>query len=52
MEQDIKFVRSAIEDLAFSSRSSRVSDKVRRLCCIEHDFDKGIQDAGKHGNRG
>jgi hypothetical protein len=38
MEQDIKFVRSAIEDLAFSSRSSRVSDKVRRRGCIEHDF--------------
>ncbi|MEE8604997.1 MAG: hypothetical protein V3S65_06460 [Candidatus Aminicenantaceae bacterium] len=43
MEKDIKYVRSAIEDLAFTNRSSRESDAVRRRCCIEHDFAKGLE---------
>jgi len=42
VEKDIRYVRSAIEDLAFTSRSSRESDGVRRRCCIEHDFVKGF----------
>ena len=42
-ERDIGYVRSAIEDLAFASCSSRESDGVRRLCCIEHDFAKGLE---------
>ena len=36
MEKDIRFVRSAIEDLAFASSTSRESDKVGRRVCIEH----------------
>ncbi len=43
MDKAIRYVRSAIEDLAFSIRSSRESDGVRRLCCIEHDFAKGLE---------
>ncbi len=43
MEKDIRYVRSAIEDLAFTSCSLRESDGVRRLCCIEHDFAKGLE---------
>ena len=41
MEQDITFVRSDFEDLAFPIRSWRESDAEkggRRQCCIEHDF--------------
>jgi len=40
MEKDIRYIRSAIEDLASTTRSSRESDAVRRRCCIEHDFAK------------
>jgi hypothetical protein len=43
MEKDIRYVRSAIEDLAFTSRSSRESDKIGRRGCIEHDFTKGLE---------
>jgi hypothetical protein len=43
MKLDIRYVRSAIEDLAFTSRSSREFDGVRRRCCIEHDFTKGLE---------
>ena len=43
MEKDIRYVHSAIEDLAFTSRSSRESDKVGRRGCIEHDFAKGLE---------
>ena len=43
MEKEIRHFRSAIEDLAFSRRSSRGYDGVRRLCCIEHDFSKGLE---------
>ncbi len=43
MEKGIKYVRSAIEDLAFTSRPSREFDGVRRRCCIEHDFTKGLE---------
>ena len=43
MEKDIRYVRSAIEDLAFTSRSSRESDGVRRRGCIEHDSIKGSE---------
>ncbi len=39
----IRYVRSAIEDLAFANRSSRESDRVGRRCCIEHDFAKGLE---------
>ena len=42
-EKGIRHVRSAIEDLAFPIRSSRVSDGVRRRECIEHDFAKEIE---------
>ena len=38
---DIGYVRSAIEDLAFTNRSSREPDKVGRRGCIEHDYTKG-----------
>jgi len=40
MEKDIRHVRSAIEDLAFTNRSSRETDKVGRRVCIEHDYTK------------
>ena len=43
MEKGIKYVRSAIEDLALTSRSSREFDGVRRRCCIEHDFANAIE---------
>jgi hypothetical protein len=43
MEKGIKYVRSAIEDLAFTSRPSREFDGVRRRCCIEHNFTKGLE---------
>jgi hypothetical protein len=36
-------VEATIEDLAFTIRSSRKSDGVRRRGCIEHDFDKGLE---------
>jgi hypothetical protein len=39
----IRHVRSDIEDLAFTSRSSRESDNVGRLGCIEHDFTEGLE---------
>ncbi len=41
MEKDIRYVRSAIEDLALTNRSSRESDKVGRRGCIEHGCIKG-----------
>ena len=41
--KDIRYVRSDIEDLAFTSRSSRVSGKAGRRGCIEHDFAKGLE---------
>ena len=34
-------VEVTIEDFAFTNRSSRESDKVKRRGCIEHDFTKG-----------
>ena len=40
MQNDIRHVRSDIEDLAFMNRFSRESDRVRRRCCIEHDLAK------------
>jgi len=43
MDKAIRYVRSAIEDLAFSIRSSRESDRVGRRGCIEHDFSKGLE---------
>ena len=43
MEKDIRYDRSAIEDLAFTSRSSRVPNEVGRRGCIEHDFTKGLE---------
>jgi hypothetical protein len=46
MEKDIRYVRSAIEDLAFTNRSSREAIWVPPYCrrvCIEHDFDKGFK---------
>jgi hypothetical protein len=49
MEKDIRYVRSAIEDLAFTNRSSRESDKVGRRVCIEHDFAKGFKIRTKRG---
>ncbi len=39
----IRNVRSDIEDLAFTSRSSREPDEVARRGCIEHDFNKGFK---------
>jgi len=55
MEKAIRYGRSAIEDLAFTIRSSRESDGVRRLCCTRHDFaetlkmraDMGTEDKGE-----
>ena len=41
MEKDVRYVRSAIEDLAFTIRSSMEFDKVGRRVCIEHDCTKG-----------
>jgi hypothetical protein len=43
MEQDIKFVQSVIEDLAFPIRPSRESDKIGRCCCIEHDYAEALE---------
>ena len=43
MEQDIRLIRSDIEDLAFTTRSSRESDGFGRRCCIEHDFARESQ---------
>jgi hypothetical protein len=43
MQKAIRNVQSAIEDLAFTSRSSRESDVVRRRGCIEHDRTKGAE---------
>jgi hypothetical protein len=40
MQKDIRYVRSAIEDLAFTNRSTRESDKVGRRVCIEHGCTK------------
>jgi len=42
-------VQATIEDLAFSSRSSKEHDKVRRRGCIEHAFGKEV---GSSLNRG
>jgi hypothetical protein len=39
----IRHVRSAIEDLAFPSRSSRESGRAGRGVCIEHDITKGLR---------
>ncbi len=36
-------VEATIEDLAITTRSSRESDAVRRLGCIEHDFANGLE---------
>ena len=36
-------VEATIEDLAFTTRSSRESDEGRRRCCIEHDFVKELE---------
>jgi hypothetical protein len=36
-------VEATIEDLAFSSRSSKVHDGVRRRGCIEHTFGKEVR---------
>ncbi len=36
-------VEATIEDLAITTRSSRESEAVRRRCCIEHDFAKGLE---------
>jgi hypothetical protein len=41
--KDVRHVRSGIEDLAFTNRFSRESDKVGRRGCIEHDFAKGLE---------
>jgi hypothetical protein len=41
MEKDIRYVRSAIEDIAFTSRSSRESDKVGRRGCKDSDLKEG-----------
>ncbi len=41
--KNIRHVRSDIEDLAFTNRYSRDSDKVGRRGCIEHDFNKGFK---------
>jgi len=43
MKKAIRYDRSAIEDLAFTNRSSRESDKVGRRGCIEHVFTKGSE---------
>jgi len=43
MKKAIRYVRSAIEDLAFTNRSLRESDEVGRRGCIEHDFAKGSE---------
>jgi hypothetical protein len=43
MKKGVRHVRSAIEDLAFTSRSSRESDEVGRRGCIEHDFSEGLK---------
>jgi hypothetical protein len=43
MKKAIRYIRSAIEDLAFTNRFSRESDKVGRRGCIEHDFAKGLE---------
>jgi hypothetical protein len=43
MEHDIRFIWSDIEDLAFTTRSSRESDGFGRRCCIEHDFARESQ---------
>jgi len=40
VDKDIRYVRSGIEDLAFTNRFSRESDKVGRRGCIEHGFAK------------
>jgi hypothetical protein len=39
----IRYVLSDIEDIAIPIRPSRESDKVRRRCCIEHDFASGLK---------
>ena len=36
-------VEATIEDLAFTIRTSRESDRVRRRGCIEHDLAKGFK---------
>ncbi len=36
-------VKATIEDLAITTRTSRESDRVRRRCCIEHDYAKGFE---------
>jgi hypothetical protein len=43
MKKAIRHIRSAIEDLAFTNRSSRESDEVRWRGCIEHDFVEGSE---------
>ena len=43
MEKDIRYVRSAIEDLAFTNRSLREPDKVGRRGCIEHGYSKRLK---------
>jgi hypothetical protein len=36
-------VETTIEDLDFTSPTSRESGEVRRRGCIEHDIDKGLE---------
>jgi len=46
MDKAIRYVRSGIEDLAFTDRSSRETIGVSPYCrrvCIEHDFAKGFK---------
>jgi hypothetical protein len=43
MGKDIRYVRSAIEDLAFTNRYSRESGVAGRRGCIEHDNIKGLR---------
>jgi hypothetical protein len=46
MEKAIRYVRSVIEDLAFTNRSLRVAIWIFPYCrrvCIEHDFAKGFK---------
>jgi len=40
---DNRHAHSAIEDLAFTSRSSRESGKAERRGCIEHGFTEGLE---------
>jgi len=54
IEKDIRYVRSVIEDLAFTNRSSREAIWVHPYCrrvCIEHDFDKEFKIRTNTGRR-